>query len=659
MTTSAREVAFGVVRRVVENGAYSSRVVPAALARSGLDARDRAFATDLAYGTLRRRLPLDRAIARHANRPVRRISPAALAALRLGAYQLMFTGTPPHAALAETVGLVPARERGFVNAVLRKIAVDPGLPPEGDAAADVSGRTGLSEWAVAELRRVVGAAAPAAAAALAEPADLSLRANTCEGSVEELEAELAADGRSFRRSKLDPNCVLLPGGDPASLPGFARGLFAIQDEASAFVVRALAPGPGDRVLDACAAPGGKAAYASCLVGETGQVVAADVSPDRARLILAGSHRLGARQLVIAADATAPAVRGPFDRVLVDAPCSGIGSARRRPELLWRPRRDELSRLARAQVAIAVASADLRAARRTVRLFGVHVPAGRDRRGVRRARAPAARSGTDRDRRAGREGRPGSHLAASPWCRRHVRCGLYAAKVRAIRAGTIRRVGKLSASILSADLAYLADQVKLVRDHAEVIHVDIMDGHFVPPIALGTVVVASLRPHTDRMLHGHLMVDAPAAFFDELAEAGLDRVSFHHEAVDDPRAVVAKAEASGSECRGHVQPRDVGRIGVRIPRRDRRPHAHEHPSRLVGPDAGSPDLPATRGGARRGRPTGCRRRHRDRRRGEDRERPAAIDAGATVLVSASGIFQQPDPALAAARLAEIARGRVAA
>ncbi len=99
------------------------------------------------------------------------------------------------------------------------------------------------------------------------------------------------------------------------------------------------------------------------------------------------------------------------------------------------------------------------------------------------------------------------------------------------------VGKLAASILSADLAHLADQVKLVHEHADIIHIDIMDGHFVPPIALGTVVVASLRPHTDRTMHGHLMVDAPEAFFEELAEAGLDVVSFHHEAVADPVAAI--------------------------------------------------------------------------------------------------------------------------
>ena len=106
------------------------------------------------------------------------------------------------------------------------------------------------------------------------------------------------------------------------------------------------------------------------------------------------------------------------------------------------------------------------------------------------------------------------------------------------------MGMLSASILSADFAHLADQVKLVEPYADVIHVDVMDAHFVPPLTIGPVVVASLRPITDRTFHGHLMVDAPEDLFDELAEAGLDIVSFHLEAVADPAPVIAKARGAG-------------------------------------------------------------------------------------------------------------------
>ena len=120
------------------------------------------------------------------------------------------------------------------------------------------------------------------------------------------------------------------------------------------------------------------------------------------------------------------------------------------------------------------------------------------------------------------------------------------------------MGKLSASILSADLAHLADQVKLVGRAADVIHIDVMDGHFVPPLTLGPVVVASLRPHTDRVLHGHLMVDAPEGLFDELADAGMEVVSFHVEAVDDPAPVIRKARGAGLGRRPDRQPRDPDR-----------------------------------------------------------------------------------------------------
>jgi ribulose-phosphate 3-epimerase len=106
------------------------------------------------------------------------------------------------------------------------------------------------------------------------------------------------------------------------------------------------------------------------------------------------------------------------------------------------------------------------------------------------------------------------------------------------------MGKLSASILAADLAHLADQVRLVHEFADVIHIDVMDGHFVPPLTMGPVVVASLRPATHRTLHGHLMVEAPESLFDELAEAGMEIVSFHVEAVSDPAPVIAKARGAG-------------------------------------------------------------------------------------------------------------------
>jgi 16S rRNA (cytosine967-C5)-methyltransferase len=354
----ARALAMEAIRRVVDEGAYSNILIPSLLGRSGLDTRDRAFAAEMAYGTIRRLLVLDRAIAATASRPVDRISPGARHALRLGAYQLLEMGVPAHAAVGETVALVGGRERGFVNAVLRRLSTT-GLPtPGGDDDESVTARTGLAPWAVRELRTILADEVEPAAAALAERGALTLRVNTCRSSTVEVETALRAAGHDVAIGGLARDTLVLERGDPTSLPGFAEGWFTVQDQASAFVVEVLDPRPGDRVLDVCAAPGGKTLAASCLVEPDGVVVAADVAPRRVGLIAATARRLGLAPLLVVQDATAPAVRGPFDRILVDAPCSGIGSARRRPELLWRVPKDRLSQLARRQVAIATRAADL-------------------------------------------------------------------------------------------------------------------------------------------------------------------------------------------------------------------------------------------------------------------------------------------------------------
>jgi ribulose-phosphate 3-epimerase len=220
------------------------------------------------------------------------------------------------------------------------------------------------------------------------------------------------------------------------------------------------------------------------------------------------------------------------------------------------------------------------------------------------------------------------------------------------------VGRLSASILSADFAHLAAQVKLIEPHAEAIHVDVMDGHFVPPITIGPVVVASLRPVTERVLHGHLMVEAPAALFDDLAEAGLDVVSFHHEAVPDPGPVIAKARGAGL---------GVGMtLNLESPVEAVFPFLDELDDVMLmsiapgwagqelNPDV-YPRIEAVRAEVdRRGLEVdveidGGVKAHNARR---------AVDAGATVLVAASAIFQAPDPAEAARELAAIARGEAA-
>jgi 16S rRNA (cytosine967-C5)-methyltransferase len=353
---SARSVALEVVGRVIDGGAYSNRLLPALLGRSALDVRDRAFATELAFGTLRRRLVLDAAIERVANRPRDKVTPPeARNALRLGAYQLS-AGVAPHAAVSATVDLVPGRARGFVNAVLRRLAATPIAPPTGAGIDGIAARTGMRSWAIEELERLVGEDAETAAAAFASRAPLSIRVVGGAHAVPGVRDELQAVGVTATPGDVDAGCLILEdGGDPRALPGFADGRWTVQDQASAFVVAALDPRPGDRVYDACAAPGGKALFAAERVGTRGSVLAADVSPRRVGLIADAGARLGSLPWLLAHDAARPAVAGSFDRVVVDAPCSGLGSARRRPELLWRVPKERVSVLAARQLAILTAA----------------------------------------------------------------------------------------------------------------------------------------------------------------------------------------------------------------------------------------------------------------------------------------------------------------
>jgi 16S rRNA (cytosine967-C5)-methyltransferase len=354
----ARALALRVVRRVTERGAYSNLALAGELERSDLVGRDRQFAADLAYGTLRKLLVLDSAIGAGSSRPIERMDREVLALLRLGAYQLLYSRVPSHAAVGETVALASSIHRGFVNAVLRRISRHPPGSAQGDGDAAISARTGLASWAVAELRRVLPDEVEEAAAALASPADLSLRANRCRASVGRLEAALRSAGIEARSGLHHPDVLVVRSVTPSGLPGYGQGWFSVQDEASALVAEAVGAAPGERVLDACAGPGGKAAHLACKVGSEGLVVGGDANPRRAGLVRATAERLGVRVEVVAADACRPPLAGPFDAVLVDAPCSGLGAARRRPELLWRPRKESLARLARLQVAILTGAAGL-------------------------------------------------------------------------------------------------------------------------------------------------------------------------------------------------------------------------------------------------------------------------------------------------------------
>ena len=360
----ARRVAYDVLRAVEEREAYGNLLLPATLAARGLTGRDAALATELTYGTLRGLGTYDAVLAACVDRPLDAVDPTLRDALRLGAHQLLATRVPPHAAVSATVDLAravagegPAR---FVNAVLRRVArADlPGwlarlAPPyEEDPLGHLALVHAHPRWAVAAF-------AEALDGDLAETA-LLLQADNARPAVTLLAkpgrvplAELLAAGAEPGR--WSPYAAALREGDPARVPAVREGRAAVQDEGSQLVGLALAgagaAGPDRRWLDLCAGPGGKSALLAGLAAERGaRLLANEISPHRARLV-AGAVAGGGADVVIG-DATRPAwPAGAFDRVLLDAPCTGLGALRRRPEVRWRRRPEDLDRLVPLQRAL--------------------------------------------------------------------------------------------------------------------------------------------------------------------------------------------------------------------------------------------------------------------------------------------------------------------
>ena len=298
----------------IEDGAYANLVLPHLLERSGLSPADRRFATELVYGATRMRRACDWLVDRFL---MRAPEPATRAALRLGAYQLEFLGTPAHAAVSATVAVAPPRTRGLVNAVLRRVSeaghpaatpTDPaasGQPWPGDGV-----RLSYPDWIVERLAADLGAeTALAALAAMNEAPPVTIR----------------DDGY-------------------------------VQDQASQWVAEAVDARPGDRIADVCAAPGGKATA----LAHAGLVAALDIRPARAGLVAANAARLGTRTVApVVADGTAPPLRpGSLDRVLVDAPCSGLGVLRRRPDARWRIAASDVGELAGLQRRLLTAAVGL-------------------------------------------------------------------------------------------------------------------------------------------------------------------------------------------------------------------------------------------------------------------------------------------------------------
>ncbi|MBB4664664.1 16S rRNA (cytosine(967)-C(5))-methyltransferase RsmB [Conexibacter arvalis] len=395
----ARRVAAAVLRRVEDEGAYADRALAGEAARAGLDGREHAFATALAYGAVQRRRTLDHVIARLTRRPPGQLDPPVRDALRLGLLQLIFLdGVAAHAAVDQSVELAKAAGGpGYrlVNAVLRRASREgrriveqlDDRTPEGAAL-----RHSVPDWIARMWWESLGPdEARALLARVNQPAESALRVNTLAAEPVAVAAALAGREVAVRPAQLDgrlpggegvpdgegvPGYGGAPGGAAAAVlslpeglvadgafdlrgdPLFADGALLAQSRAAMAAARLLDPQPGERVLDLCAAPGGKTTHLAALMGGSGAVVAVERHPGRAEALRRTCARLRADWTVAVetGDASEPRRDGPFDRVLVDPPCSGLGTLQGRPDLRWRATAESVAELARLQGRILAAGA---------------------------------------------------------------------------------------------------------------------------------------------------------------------------------------------------------------------------------------------------------------------------------------------------------------
>jgi 16S rRNA (cytosine967-C5)-methyltransferase len=359
----ARRCAYAVLRRVFEQGAYADRALQSEA--EALDARDRALAMRLAYGATQRRGTLDHLIERLASRPVGRLDAPVLAALRLGLYELLYlSGAPDHAIVADCVELAKTQRsagHGLVNAILRRAAREGSSSLLGSLREETAEQAAVShshpQW-LARMwwQELGGPEARALMAADNEPGELALRLNTLRADFAGV--ALALDTPSHGDAEI-PEALVLDG--PLDLHGselWESGAIIAQSRAAMLVARALDPQPGERVLDLCAAPGGKSTHIAALMGDSGEVLAVERNRARAAELVETARRLHAHSVrVELADAALDRPEGAvFDRVLVDPPCSGLGTLQARPDLRWRIEPRQISQMARMQAAILAAGA---------------------------------------------------------------------------------------------------------------------------------------------------------------------------------------------------------------------------------------------------------------------------------------------------------------
>ena len=357
----ARRLAAEVLLRVEQGGAFANLALDGALRSAGaLEPREAALCTELTYGALRWQLELDRALGAHSARPPAELDAPLRAALRVSAFELLHhPRVPSRAAVDQGVELVRAlglpRAAGYANAVLRRLSETRAAPPppsrDADPVGHVAATTAHPRWLVERWAKWLGLdETERLAGANQQQAAAIVRVARRRATREQVQEALRKSGIESTPGRYSPDALVLSPGAPPTLDieGHEQGLFQAQDEAAQLVSLYTAPPQGASVLDACAAPGGKACHLAEL--GAGSVLAVDLQARKARSIEETARRLGLGEVrALAADATFPLPdEGPFDVALVDAPCSGLGTLRRHPEVKLRRTPDDVDRLAALQ-----------------------------------------------------------------------------------------------------------------------------------------------------------------------------------------------------------------------------------------------------------------------------------------------------------------------
>jgi 16S rRNA (cytosine967-C5)-methyltransferase len=363
--TSVRRLAGEILLKVDARKAYADILLDQCLRDSALSERDRSLLTELTYGTLRWRGKIDATLSGQLRRPLADTEPFIRNLLRVTLYQLLFLDKiPDYAAVNEAVGIAKAHGgstvAGFVNGVLRnflrhreKTATTPSTD---DSIAALSVEHSHPEWLVKRWLEYFGRAeTEALMRANNERAPLVLRANGRKITREELLALLTKNGISAVSTRWSPQGIRVQSGAASvdQFPGFSEGLFQVQGEASQLVAYILSPRAGERILDACAAPGGKTTHIAELMEDTGELIATDSSARGIDRIRENCARLRLRTIrAMRADVSrewSGSLRGPYDRILLDAPCSGLGTLRSHPEIKWHRNENDIQRLSRLQL----------------------------------------------------------------------------------------------------------------------------------------------------------------------------------------------------------------------------------------------------------------------------------------------------------------------